>query len=132
VAGVGLTFMASTNRGDFKTQDGVLMAQGSLDTALSRQLASDTPSPKAPVIGLTFADQTGAICRTFTTATNEGLACQHDGDWRIDALTGKTAEGEFRQAGSPLIMQAVEARLSGEIFDTAAEKRAHDNNWIIQ
>ncbi|UDF05015.1 anti-sigma factor [Asticcacaulis sp. AND118] len=126
VAGIGLTLFFPAREGDFRTEDGAIVAQGELARSLSHQLASDTGKT---TIGLTFADQSGAICRTFTTGGNEGLACRQNGNWRIEALTGKGAQGEFRQAGSSLILQAVDARLSGDVFDAEAERKARDSGW---
>lgn len=126
VVGFGAMMLFAPNEGDYRTEGQHLVAQGALERSLSRQLAADSGST---AIGLTFADQSGALCRTFTTSANEGLACHQNGKWRIEALMAKAEQGEFRQAGSSLILQAVDARLSGDVFDAEAERKARDGGW---
>ena len=129
VAGVLLTFAITTPRGDFATTSTGLIARGALKQALTRQLAADDTVAGQPRIGLTFRDAEGALCRTFTTTANEGLACQQAGDWRIELASRAAASPEFTQASSPLLIQAVEARIAGEPFDAAAEKQSRDKGW---
>ncbi|ESQ78390.1 anti-sigma factor [Asticcacaulis sp. YBE204] len=126
VAGVAITLFL-TPQGDFRqTHDG-LIARGGLDKALSTQLAADVDGPTR--IGLTFADKGGSLCRTFATAANEGMACRQDGKWHIEVAARATTRTEFTQAGSPLILQAVDARLEGDVFDADQERSARDSGW---
>jgi hypothetical protein len=129
VAGVLLTFAVTTPRGDFTATSSGLIARGALKQALTRQLAADDAVAGRPRIGLTFRDDEGNLCRTFTTTANEGLACRQASDWRIDVASRAASSPEFTQAGSPLLIQAVEARIAGEPFDAAAEKQARDKGW---
>ncbi len=129
VAGVLLTFAVTTPRGDFAATSTGLIARGALKQALTRQLAADDTVAGQPRIGLTFRDDEGALCRTFTTTANEGLACRQAGDWRIEIASRAASSPEFTQAGSPLLIQAVEARIAGEPFDAAAEKQSRDKGW---
>ncbi len=127
VAAVGITLTLAQPQGDFRSSPGGLMAQGQLAHALSSQLASEDQG--ATRIGLTFRDKTGAVCRTFSTRTSDGLACRSGDKWRIDALARNEGTTEFRQAASPLIMSAAEDRMAGDAFDAGAEKAARDRNW---
>jgi len=128
VAGVGIA-MALMQRpeGDFRSGPAGLVAQGQLAQALSSQLASDDTGPTR--IGLTFRDQSGAVCRTFSTKASDGMACRQGDTWRIDALARSEGATEFRQAASPLIMDAAQNRMAGDAFDAAAEKAARDKGW---
>lgn len=130
VAGVLLTFAVTAPRGDFTTGATGLIARGALKQALNTQLASDETRQGQPHIGMTFASAGGAICRTFATAANEGLACRDGADWRVEVAARAPAKTEFTQASSPLITQAVEARISGDVFDADAEQNARDGNWM--
>lgn len=127
VAGIAMTLAAGANRGDVVTRDGVLVAQGALAQALSTQLASDTAGPVR--IALTFRDHSGAVCRTFSTSAMDGLACRDGRDWRIDATERDEGHGDYRQAASPLITQAAQDRVEGDVFDAAAEKAARAGGW---
>ncbi|MBP2158819.1 MULTISPECIES: anti-sigma factor [Asticcacaulis] len=129
VAGILLTFAVTAPRGDFTDGSGGLIARGALKQALEKQLAADTTEGR-PRIGMTFRDGTGAVCRTFATASNEGLACRSGSDWRVEVAARAEAKTEFTQASSPLITQAVEARISGDVFDADAEKMARDGGWL--
>ena len=130
IIGIGATLMVTqAPKGDFASRSGGLVARGELAKALSTQLASEEAGGDAPRIGVTFRDQSHAVCRTFTTATNEGLACRDGKDWRVDIASRVTATSDYRQAGSSLVMQAVDARLDGDVFDAAAERSARDGGW---
>lgn len=130
IVGIGATLMVTqAPKGDFASRSGGLVARGELAHALSTQLASDDGSDKATRIGVTFRDQSHAICRTFTTAANEGLACRDGKDWRVDIASRVTAKTDYRQAGSSLVMEAVDARLDGDVFDANAERSARDAGW---
>ena len=127
VAAIGVTFALTQPHGDFRSSPGGLVAQGRLAHDLSSQLASENRGPTR--IGLTFRDQAGTVCRTFSTKTSDGMACRDGDAWRIDALARAEGQAEFRQAGSPLIMTAAQDRMSGDAFDAKAEKTARDKNW---
>lgn len=126
-AGVLLTFAVTAPRGDFTTGSSGLIARGNLKQALNTQLAADTST--GPHIGMTFHDGDGAVCRTFTTSVNEGLACRDGADWRIDVAARAEKRPEFSQASSSLITQAVEARINGDVFDADAERNARSDGW---
>lgn len=127
VAAIGLTFMFAQGQGDFRSTSAGLMAQGQLAHALSSQLASDDATKTR--IGVTFRDRGGAVCRTFSAASGDGLACKDKDNWRIDALARSEGAAEFRQAASPLIMSVAADRMAGDAFDAHAEKAARDRGW---
>lgn len=127
VVAVGVTFAVTQPHGDFRSGANGLIAQGPLAQALSSQLASDDHG--AARIGLTFRDKAGAVCRTFSTKTSDGMACRDGDTWRVDALARTEGATEFRQAASPLIMTAASDRMNGDAFDAETEKAARDKNW---
>jgi len=125
VAGIALAVVLRP-AGEVTTSPDGLIARGQLDRALSSQLAADDGRTR---IGLTFRDTDGAVCRTFATQVTEGLACRHDGRWQIEVASRAAPKTEFTQAGSPLILDAVDARISGDPLDSAAERQARDLGW---
>ncbi|MGE3143591.1 MAG: anti-sigma factor, partial [Hyphomonadaceae bacterium] len=114
------------------TQDG-LVARGALARSLETKLAADTPG--AVRIGVSFRDQAGDFCRTFTLthAQTAGLACKSSDGWRVAMTTHAAAQtSEMRMAGAetpPAIVAAIEASIAGEPFDAAAEARARAARW---
>src|SRR6266700_1332933 len=59
-----------------EVQGGKLYAAAALGKTLDAQLASAPTGDTR--IGLTFRDQAGAVCRTFTQPQASGLACRQD------------------------------------------------------
>lgn len=129
--GAAVTWAALTyGAGDFRFSLHGLVARGALDNALSRQLTGDIVVTDAPRVGLTFADASGMVCRTFVTTDNEGLACRDGRAWRIDVAARVFRSDSFRRAGTnPVVLDAVEARVTGGMFDPDREKAARDRNW---
>ncbi|MBI1250563.1 MAG: anti-sigma factor [Alphaproteobacteria bacterium] len=126
---VGIVLGAGALRGGsdlYANEDG-LVARGALAHALDTQLASAGAAPIR--IGLTFTDQDGGFCRTFAAGGDEGLACRDGGDWRIAMLERTGADPEMRMVSSSLVLQAVEARIEGDVFDQPAERAARDAGW---
>ena len=112
-------------------QGGKLYAAASLDRALDTQLAS---APVGDVrIGLTFRDQAGEICRSFTQGASSGLACRDGARWRLRGLFG-VPEGrgsDYRMAAGmdPNLAALVDPSLSGEPFDAAQEQASKARGW---
>ena len=121
--------------GEVETRLNALVARGELMTALDSQLASNQGRGAAVHIGLTFRDQQGAYCRTFVSRgmSTAGLACRRGGDWRIEQTNSvELGEGDLRQAAAsmpPALLQAVEARISGEPLDADGEAAAVRGQW---
>lgn len=113
-------------------ENGVLVAEGRLATALETQLASTQPPDAATRIGVSFADRQGRACRTFASRSVSGLACREGGDWAVvmtAAHEGQTTE--YRQAGSSLVLRAAQEMMAGTPFDAAAERAAVESGWKI-
>jgi hypothetical protein len=109
-----------------------IVASASLDEALDRGLAS-APAAQGPRIGLTFRDRDGKICRSFTGADGQGLACRDGDAWTIRALmpTAEGQSGTFRMASGPdpAIAALIDRSIAGEPFDAAQEKASRDAGW---
>lgn len=119
-----------------RMQDGALVAGDGLARSLDHGLASAPEAGARVSIGLTFRDDAGAICRSFSLHDGSGLAglaCRSGDGWRVDVLArGETDAGEVRQAAAdvPAAVQAgIDARLRGGAFDAAAERAARDAGW---
>lgn len=114
--------------------DGTI-ADAALVRVLDRGLAVDGADGEGRAVSLTFRDGTGRWCRTFQAAKDGvfGLACRHDGDWRIQALAPfQASESEVRTAGAdtpPAVLAAVDALIAGDTLDAAAETQARDAGW---
>lgn len=113
------------------SRDGQLIAKAGLERALEVQLASAQPADVR--IGVTFRDSAGAICRTFDSPALAGIACRTGEDWQLrqTVASDRKAPTEYRQAGSAnaAIMQAAQSMMTGEPFDSAAERKAREAGW---
>ena len=114
-----------------EVQGGKIYPAAALDQALDTQLAS---APAGDVrIGLTFRDQAGEICRSFTQPAASGLACRGGGKWQLKGLFA-APEGQgssYRMAAGmdPNLAALVDSTMAGEPFDAAGEKAAKDRGW---
>ncbi len=105
-----------------------MVPKGRLVAALDNGLASE---PSGPIrIGVTFQSASG-LCRSFQTPDTAGLACRSGDRWQVEALTPFSSDGEFRTASSmPLaVAAAIDARMTGEVFDAQSERYLRDRNW---
>lgn len=113
-------------------ESGVLFASAELGRALDTSLASE-PAATGPRIGLTFRDQAGAICRSFTDEAAQGLACRAGDGWRIRGLfqAPPATGGEFRMAAGadPALAALIDSTMTGEPFDATAERQARLKGW---
>ena len=114
-----------------EVQGGKLYAAAALGKTLDAQLASAPTGDTR--IGLTFRDQAGAVCRTFTQPQASGLACRQDGRWQLRGLFA-APEGQrnaYRMAAGmdPNLAALVDSTLAGEPFDAPQEKAARDKGW---
>jgi hypothetical protein len=125
------TMVPHRSNAPVEVQDGKVYAAAALDHALNTQLAS-TPGGDVR-IGLTFRDQRGAICRSFTQTAASGLACRDNGRWQVRGLFA-APEGQaapYRMAGGmdPILAAMVEAAVAGEPLDANQERAAQANGW---
>lgn len=129
---VGGTMITSRGSGPVEVQGGRLYAAAALNHALDTELAS-APANGAVRIGLTFRDQNGAICRTFSDPQSSGLACRDGSRWQLRGLFAapEGQGGAYRMAGAmdPNLAALVDSSMAGEPFDAAHEKTARDGDW---
>lgn len=134
VLGIGLGTALNLERGTapVEVRGGAIYAAGSIDRALDAQLASAGAAGDVR-IGLTFRDQSGAICRSFETAASSGLACRDDGSWKLRGLFAAPEGGstEYRMAAGadPRLMELVDSEIVGEPFDAVQEAEAKQRGW---
>lgn len=119
---------------EFVVQDGRLVARGAVAQALSTQRAAAPAAAAAVSVQLSFVDQAGAYCRTFSTASVAGLACRSGDDWSVQLLTEAepASAGTMRQAASalpPAVLGAVDQRMAGRPLDAQAEQAALQSGW---
>lgn len=131
VAVLAATAWLRTGTGPVSMDARGLVARGPLAQALDRALASEPQGGIA--LGLTFRDGAGRVCRSFAEPRVSGLACREGEAWRLEVVARRDdAEGELRQAStalSPEVQAAVDARLTGDVFDAAQERAARDSGW---
>jgi negative regulator of sigma E activity len=131
----GTQFLREPAQGPMQMHDGALVADAALAKVLDTQLAADAKAGDALAVGLSFRDEGGDYCRTFTVRQAQalgGLACRSGDQWRVVAL-GEAAkqDGELRQAASTLsaaVLAEVDARQQ-EMLDAVAERKARDAGW---
>ena len=114
-----------------EVQGGRVYAAAALNHALDAQLAS---APNGDVrIGLTFRDQSGAICRSFTQTAASGLACRDNGRWQVRGLFAapEGQGGSYRMAAGmdPNLAALVDSTMAGEPFSADQEKTASARGW---
>ena len=125
------TMIPQQDSGPVELQGGKIYAASALNQALDTQLAS------APVddvrIGLTFRDQSGNICRSFTQSGASGLACREGKRWQMRGMfaapEGQSSDYRMAAGMDPNLAALIGSTASGEPFDAAAEKAAKDRGW---
>ena len=131
--GVLVGTMVNTSGGSpVEVRDGAMYAAADLDTALDRQLASAGPGGDVRV-GLTFRDQSGAICRSFMGESSSGLACRQGEEWRLKGLfeAPEGQSGDYRMAAGqdPNLAALIDSTIAGDAFDAEQEKAALERGW---
>jgi len=119
--------------GPVDVRDGKLYAAADLNDALNNELASAPAAGASVRIGITFRDQSGAICRTFTNAKSSGLACRDGARWQLRGLFG-APEGQksaYRMAAGadPNLAALVDSTMAGNPLDAAEERTAKARRW---
>ena len=113
-------------------QGGKIYAAAALDRALDTELAS-APTNADVRIGVTFRDQAGTVCRSFTQSQSSGLACRDGDGWQVRGLfvapEGQT--GDYRMAAGvdPNLAALIDSTMAGEALDADEEKAAQKRNW---
>jgi hypothetical protein len=118
--------------GPVEVRGGKLYAAASLNRALDTELAS-APADGAVRVGLTFRDQSGALCRTFTDPQSSGLACRDGPRWQLRGLFAapEGQGGAYRMAAGmdPNLAALVDSVMSGDPLDANQEKAARNQGW---
>lgn len=107
---------------------GALALNQPIATALDTQLSGDA----GPIrIALSFHDQKGGYCRSFTGTSLSGVACRTGSAWTLRyGAPGQTATSAYRTAGiDSEMMSAIDAMIAGSPLDRAQEARARDTKW---
>lgn len=123
--------VALPDGGIVQSRGAQLAAAGPLESALDRQLAS-AGDQNGIRIGVTFKDQQGRFCRSFTAQAQSGLACRSGDDWRIEGTVAVQRQGtDYRMAGSgdPILGSLIDSRLSGEVLDATQESEIVRRKW---
>ncbi len=112
------------------------IADANLIRVLDQRLAGQGVDDQGRAVGLTFRDNEGRWCRTFSAGGDgvAGLACREEGGWAVRALAPFTAAApdaiRMASAGIPApVLAAVDAAQAGDTLDAAAEARARDSGW---
>lgn len=116
------------------TSGGALLAQGDLADALSTQLAGASGQGAPVKIGVSFEAKDGGYCRSFMMGAAAGLACRNGAEWKVPVMAQAAAgaAGDYRQAGSempPMVLDAIDERISGQTMDAKAEEAARARGW---
>ena len=128
------------------SRNGMLVAQGKLDAALSQHMGGAAPSEGDVRVGLSFLSREGGYCRTFTLVGLSqdlvGLACRANAEWRIPVLVqnmrpvphmaGAGMSGMVGTAGTEMptaVLEAIDQRIVGGMMDGRAELEALRRNW---
>lgn len=133
VAG-GLLGFGERAKNDFETTPNGLAARGAIADALSTRLASTPAAADAVNLQISYVDQQGHYCRTFTTDRLAGVACRASGEWVVQHLLQTTPEPRtaMRQAASalpPALLESVDRNMAGAALDAAAEQAALARGW---
>ena len=126
------TMLQGGSTSPVETSNGRLVAAAALGKALDVQLASAAQNGLVRV-GLTFRDESGAICRSFTDDGSSGLACQDRGQWQIRGLFAapEGGQGDYRMAAGadPALAALIDSTIAGDPFDANQERAAKDRGW---
>jgi len=125
------TMVSQRGSAPVEVQGGKLFAAAALSQALDTQLASE---PAGEVrIGLTFRDRSGEICRSFTAAASNGLACRNNGRWQVRGMfaapDGQRSDYRMAAGMDPNLAALVDSTIAGEAFDAAQEETAKEKGW---
>lgn len=117
---------------------GRVLARGALAEALERGLAREAPQRGVRLM-LSFKDQGGQYCRTFSAPVGAGLACHTGSDWQVTVLAAAPSASaatpdadRLRLASTSLpatVLEAVEQRIAGLALDAEQERAARDRGW---
>ena len=116
------------NRDSGYVRDNVI-ASGALAEALDTQLASTQGASATIRIGTSFAAKDGGYCRTFASASIDGIACADGGNWQLRQTLSGDGASDYRQASAGALAEAAAAMIKGEPLDAGGEKAAAEKEW---
>ena len=126
---VGQFGLNGSSDAPFLQQGEALIASGTLEHALDRQLASAQADDTDFRIGLTFRAKTGTICRSFSGEAVSGIGCREGQHWKMVSTLPGGEQNDYRQASSSA-MNAVAAELMADgPMDADAERKALESGW---
>ena len=129
--GLGIGHFSGGDDGPVAVEQGVMVAQGELASALETQLASAQDGGSIR-IGLSFRRKGGGWCRSFEGQAISGVACRQEQGWQVQQLVpGSGPETAYRQAssGDARLMATVDTLMDGSPLDAAQEKAAKARRW---
>ena len=129
--GLGIGHFSGGGDGPVAVEQGTMVAQGELASALETQLASAQDGGSIR-IGLSFRRKGGGWCRSFQGQAISGVACRQEQGWQVQQLVpGSGPETAYRQAssGDARLMATVDALMDGSPLDAAQEKAAKARRW---
>ncbi|MBL0922888.1 MAG: anti-sigma factor [Sphingomonadaceae bacterium] len=115
--------------GYVRDNGGRIVAAGALADALDSQLASTQASTAKVRIGISFANADGQYCRTFESASLDGIACKAGSDWQLRRTMTGGDTSDYRQASAGELVEAAAGMMADDPLDAAAEKAAAENGW---
>lgn len=122
--------------GQVETRDGLSFASNDLAQALDSQLVAEQRQGSETRILLSFADESGTLCRGFARADLSGIACREDGGWhlRVQREGVDISANDYRQASSvdSAIMSAAQEMAAGPALDAREEAAAKARGWRAQ
>lgn len=129
--GLGTTLNTERDASPVEVRGGKMFAAAELDETLDNQLASAAVADVR--VGLTFRDQSGTICRSFTDQRSSGLACREEGRWQVRGLfaapEGQNRSYRMATGVDPNLGALIDSLMAGDPFDAREEKRARRDGW---
>lgn len=115
--------------GYVRDDGGQLVASGVLAEALQSQLASAQGAKAEIRIGTSFAAKDGGYCRSFESASLDGIACNKGNGWQLRQTLSGQGSSEYRQASAGALAEAAATMMAGEPLDAAGEKAVAEKGW---
>ncbi len=126
---VGQYGLNGSSDAPFTQQGNALIASGTLEHALDKQLASAQADDSAFRIGLTFRTKSGTICRSFSGEAVSGIGCREGRDWKMVSTLPGGEQNDYRQASSSAINAVAAELMANGPMDADTERKALESNW---
>ncbi len=126
---IGQYGLGGGSNSPFVQEGDALVASGSLDKALEKQLASAKPDDSDFRIGLTFRAKSGAICRSFAGAAVSGIGCRDGQHWQMVSTLPGGVQSDYRQASSGALNAVAAEMMADAPMDADAERKSLESGW---